>query len=217
MSAARQRALVYNCSVTALKKGQSLLFLQESVIMAKVILIAGLPGSGKTEYGKTLEQQGIWFISDFNKDAINDDFRFPYSQHYGELIRRLQAGETCAIADIDFCRQEAQQEAEACIRAMVKDVEIEWRCFENDPQKCLENARRRNRPTFAAEEEKIRRYSHDYKILPHQKIFPIFDPKMAPTEPRPSWDKSINWDAVNKDQLADHAGKEKLNSTQNEK
>ena len=145
--------------------------------MTKIIIIAGLPGSGKTEYGKSLEQKGIWFVSDFKKDAIDDNPHFPNSRYYIELFNRLHKGITCAIADIDFCREEAQMEAEDCIRALVPNIKIEWQCFENNPEKCLENVRRRNSPTVASEEEKIRRYSQNYRIRPDQTKLPVYDQK----------------------------------------
>ena len=71
--------------------------------MGKVILIAGLPGAGKTTYGKRLANEiGARFFDDFKAKAFSNSPRFQHSRHYKELIQLLRKGKNCIATDIDF-------------------------------------------------------------------------------------------------------------------
>lgn len=96
--------------------------------MTKITLIVGLPGSGKTTLGKQLESQGSYFIDDISISGID------------VLQEAIKVHDHVVVADIFLCREKERQRA---IR-FLKDCEIEWVFFENDPIKCLANVKQRN-------------------------------------------------------------------------
>ncbi|MFA4930400.1 MAG: hypothetical protein WC570_00835 [Patescibacteria group bacterium] len=106
----------------------------------KILFIVGLPGSGKTSIVNELSSQGYSVFDDYKAGAVNDDSAFNMSQHYSSLMKQLEEGKDCAILDIDFCREEARQEAVTNIQnAFNNEIEVDWIFFENEPYICVEN------------------------------------------------------------------------------
>jgi predicted kinase len=73
--------------------------------MGKLIVVIGLPGSGKSHYVDRLLADGSvgWICHDFHADAYNDSKLVTDSRYLQELLEKLRTGHTCAIADIAFC------------------------------------------------------------------------------------------------------------------
>ena len=113
--------------------------------MSEVLLVAGLPGCGKTTLRADLERQGYIVFDDFKACAHDNSSRFWKSRHYNRLLQLLRDGTPCAVADIDFCHADAQTEAESTLREQVPSVSVGWRFFANDPDACEANIRHRNR------------------------------------------------------------------------
>ncbi len=103
----------------------------------------GLPGSGKTFLVKQLEAQGFRKFDDFKSNAHDDSPLFHKAQTFQALIGTLKRGQKCVVADIDFCRQEAREEAEHLL-PKVAHVSIEWVFFEKNVEQCEANIRHRN-------------------------------------------------------------------------
>jgi len=103
--------------------------------MAKVIFIAGLPGSGKSSY----------IIKNYPKDkyAVYDDYKcgatdlnFNSSLHFEKLMENLNNERDCVVADIDFCKAESRDEANRFIKEFSPATAIQWIFFENNPEAC---------------------------------------------------------------------------------
>jgi adenylate kinase family enzyme len=96
---------------------------------SKVILICGLPGSGKTFLGKKLSKSlNIEYIDDINsKDR---------------LVELLNDNKSCIISDPHFVKSNVRILAEEFIAKY--NVNIEWLFFENNPEQCLKNVNKRN-------------------------------------------------------------------------
>ena len=151
--------------------------------MVKVILIAGLPGAGKTTYGKQLASElSAEFFDDFKLNAINDSSLFHCSRHYHRLTHLLKTGKPCVVTDIDFCNGQSREEAETRIRENVPDVDVQWRFFANDPEKCLENVRKRKRTSVLADETMIRKYSNSYRFPNGAMVIPVVGCVEEPTK-----------------------------------
>lgn len=143
--------------------------------MAKLTIIVGLPGAGKSHRVDELRHvtSGIC-IPDFMKDSIEDSARFIHSQYYPQLIDDLRDGKDCVIADVAFCKTGRRAEAEQVVVHDVPGVTIEYEFFENDPAKCGINALHRNRRNVDEELQKIDDLSAEYDIPPGAKLLPVW-------------------------------------------
>ena len=96
--------------------------------MTKVLIIVGLPGSGKTTFGK--KQKDAFFIDDIKdkneiEKAINNKHQF------------------VVISDPYLIFEKNRISAKKHLLGLgIK--EIEWIFFENNKEKCLKNVKKRN-------------------------------------------------------------------------
>ena len=105
----------------------------------QLVLLGGLPGSGKTRFAKHLEQQGWLFYDDFQRRAAQDSPRFRDSRHYAELVTNLRLGRRCILSDIRVIHDEYRGDAEAALRQDVGNVPTELHLFDNNPHQCAQN------------------------------------------------------------------------------
>jgi predicted kinase len=145
--------------------------------MAKLVVVVGMPGSGKSHYIRGLEPQfpGVC-AHDYMANSHGDSPRFTDSRLYDDLVRALREGRDSLIADIEYCDTWRRVEVEEVIRRDVPGVEIEWRFFENDPARCEANAARRGRVGVSEERRKIRALSRKYQIPPGAIVIPVWAP-----------------------------------------
>jgi len=102
--------------------------------MAKVFLVVGLPGSGKTHYAKGLAaSRGAPLYDDVSKH--HPDIKC--------LIPQFLEHQVCVITDPQLCVPGAQEYAKKIFSEA--NIEVEWICFENNPEACLRNADKRER------------------------------------------------------------------------
>lgn len=145
----------------------------KSCMNKNVILIAGLPGCGKTTHLCQMFSDGWLVFDDFKARAFNDCSKFRESRKFRALTNALRDDIKCAVADIDFCRTEARHEAEHELLVEVPGVRHGWIFFENDPSACEENIRSRNRTCFENELGYLLNYSPSYNIPQDAVVFPI--------------------------------------------
>lgn len=139
---------------------------------ARLIIIAGLPGAGKTTYLQQLKKLGEvdWFYDDFQDRSFGKSPDPRHSRYYGSLIKHLKHQKTIAVADIRYCVPSNVHQLLAVIRAKLplQDAAIELRYFQNDPKACLANAQVRASLTtrdFSYETELINDYTRRYVVL----------------------------------------------------
>jgi len=101
-----------------------------------VTFIVGLPGSGKTHLGNSM--QDVLFIDDVSISGL-------------EVIEKNK-DKNLAIADVYLCIEELRAKAVVTICKMIPDCVIDWIFFENDPEQCLKNVERR---TEAGDDRKV--------------------------------------------------------------
>lgn len=126
--------------------------------MRKIILLCGLPGSGKSFFGEEIfsyyrhrEESAIFF----------DDMGIEYSLQ--DLVEAVNVGyENIIIADVNLCRQEDRKHAIKRMSELAPDYMLEWIYFENDPIKCLKNVEYRDDGRKV--KEAIREFSKRYVI-----------------------------------------------------
>ncbi len=149
--------------------------------MAKLIAIAGLPGSGKSRYIARVRGTIAGVIADdYMTHAHGDSPIFTNGRRFVELARALNAGKDCLVSDINFCRPNRRAEFESAIRGVAPGTEFEWRFFENDPDRCIGNVRRRARINVTREEQTIRDLSPHFQIPAAATVLPVWTPASGP-------------------------------------
>jgi predicted kinase len=139
----------------------------------RVVLLAGLPGCGKTTYLCEMFRNGWLVFDDFKSNAFDHSPEFRKSRKFRALTTAVRDGLKCALADIDFCREESRAEAERVLATEAPDVVLCWYFFAKEIQACEENIRRRNRPSLQADIEMLRKYSVLYQIPPEANVLPV--------------------------------------------
>ena len=131
----------------------------------KIVIVGGLPGSGKTPYLKQLSSEGWEVFDDFQANARDNSPEFRNARHYARLILALRAGRRCVVSDIRFVCPGDRQEAERVLRDELPNVAIDWRFFEPDREQCEDNilrasaSGRRSKARLAKLEEFSQKYS----------------------------------------------------------
>jgi hypothetical protein len=139
----------------------------------QVILMAGLPGSGKTTHLCQMLRDGWLIFDDYKAQAFEDCSRFGSSRKFLPLISALRCGLRCAVADIDFCKAESREEAEVLLRAIVPGITLRWLFFKNDPSACEANIRSRDRRQLQTELDNLHKYSTSYHIPQDADTLPV--------------------------------------------
>lgn len=148
--------------------------------MAKLVVVVGMPGSGKSHYIRGQQPLFSGVCShDYMANSYGHSPRFTDSRWYADLVRDLREGKDCIIADIEYCDTWRRAEVEEVIRRDVLGVEIEWRFFENDPANCDANIERRSRSSVEVEKRNIRELSRKYQVPTGVIIIPVWAPTMG--------------------------------------
>ena len=141
---------------------------------AQIILIAGLPGSGKTKYMETLRLQDWSIFDDFKANAYNDSSVFWHSRNYKALLMALHEVQKCVLADIDFCKATSRQEAEGALREQIPDLTLNWLFFENDFDACQANIMRRASRSIEDNLRALHEYHALYQIPIGAEVIPVW-------------------------------------------
>jgi len=128
--------------------------------MSRVVVIVGLPGSGKTRCGQSEEFSGPFsgsiFIDDmgFNErwlqlpaeqQAWNND---AWAKTLALTKKAIELGVDVVLSDVDFCNKERRDWLLQSLHAQ----SIDWVYFQNDPQNCSRNVLQRHRRRRTKEE-----------------------------------------------------------------
>jgi len=126
-----------DCGESTARKNYTFGEERNDYVMTKVILIAGLPGSGKTTHIRQNYPEDKYTVyDDYKCKAINNCSKFDSSRHFTKLIENLNNAKDCVIADIDFCKDESREEAERILQEYAPNAERGWIFFENNPEAC---------------------------------------------------------------------------------
>ena len=113
----------------------------------KLIIVIGMPGSGKTTYLERLLQNKTIteFYDDYQGHTYDGQLDPRLSKYYTPLLTRLKRGKTLAVSDIRYCLHEELNRFVQAILEVAPETLLEFCYFENDPQSCKKNVKKRAR------------------------------------------------------------------------
>jgi predicted kinase len=150
-------------------------------VLKPLLVLAGLPGSGKTTYAHGLLKDGLidGFCDDYQHGLTKNPFRKFYKEDK-RLIEGLKRGETWAVADTRYCAKPERQKLILLLRRAVPELEFEFIYFDNNPEQCQRNATTRKGSLPRHEINLIYYYTENYRIPRNAKILDVYVNKTSP-------------------------------------
>lgn len=135
--------------------------------LGRLFMVIGLPGAGKSSLIDHKLRQTVTglCIHDFHDNAIGDSHEVKKSRHFLALVEALKAGHNSIISDIEFCRPLRREQVVTTLREELPLLEVEYHCFRNQPDLCVENVKARKSSSVEEELRKLKELSKEY-VLP---------------------------------------------------
>ena len=130
----------------------------------QLILLGGLPGSGKSFYVEALVGRGWKKFDDFQSKARNDSTDFRDSRLFQDLVAALKAGERCVVADIRVAHQPYRESALRALRGDIGTINCQFQIFENQPALCSRNVERDLDRRLKDRLREISHWSHQHSV-----------------------------------------------------
>ncbi|HSX05084.1 MAG TPA: AAA family ATPase [Candidatus Saccharimonadales bacterium] len=142
-----------------------------------LLIVVGMPGSGKTTYMQKLLSEGEIdsVYDDYQMGAAKDDKYNPrLSRNFAALRADLSQGRRVAINDISYCAAANLEWLSRVMQEEFPGIKIEQVFFENNPEACRHNVRLRGRPAdrIAVELQKIDLIASQYNP-PQNQALPV--------------------------------------------
>jgi hypothetical protein len=142
--------------------------------MAKVVFILGLAASGKTTLLKKMkEQHSDLFTVDEGFNPLDPGQTETFQRNYEAVRDNLRRGTNCAVVEAGLCIDAVREEVLRRLRRDVVGLEIDWRCFKNEPEKAMKNVMRRGDKDIAGFRTNIYHVSRLYTFPAGAEILPI--------------------------------------------
>lgn len=111
--------------------------MKNSTTIKKIILLVGMPGSGKTTLGNKFLKPTVVFLDDISKLTDNaKEYLTKLKEEDGSISELI-------ISDVFFCQEFIREKALLVIKEVFPCAKIEEIYFENDKEKCIRNVNRR--------------------------------------------------------------------------
>lgn len=149
---------------------------------AKVTIIIGMPGSGKTSFISQNDQfKNAVVIDNYHKDAVDHSERLASGKYFHLLQQAIHGSRDIVISDIIYCRKKKLDDIISELKQLASKLSvsltIECIYFENNPQACIANVQRRNRPGRTKWElDFIGETARKYNIPPNAKVLSVYQP-----------------------------------------
>jgi hypothetical protein len=153
-------------------------------LMTKLIIVIGLPGSGKTHYLDELKTQKkiVGYYDDYQKKSYGN-YRCPVmSRHYGPL---LKGGKSMAISDIIYTNEDDLDSVVISVTRELPEVSVELHYFENNPNKAIINITERAREKYVEKEIAFVKENSPGYIVPKIKKLKIYSKKSSDKDSTP--------------------------------
>lgn len=132
--------------------------------MANIIIIVGLPGSGKSHLGKAVSQNRT---IPFYDDCITE------VEIWEQVEACLRNNNDCVLADPGFCISKYRDQLVEKISDLNKDAILTWIYFDNDPEVCIQNLKNRSDGRIVSETF-ARQFSKWYTIPKNTATLPCY-------------------------------------------
>jgi hypothetical protein len=132
----------------------------------RLLVVVGLPGSGKTVYLDRLKADGTvqTAFDDFHANAADNSCDVTASRWWRPLIESLTEGMDCAVADIAFCSPERRDALIEEVRRPLPGAKVVFHCFRADSDRCVRNLIARDRPSVQEDLQELQRWLPRYVI-----------------------------------------------------
>lgn len=103
--------------------------------MNEVTIIVGLPGSGKSYFGRRLSKElDIPFFDDCGTDENS----------WSAAVARIKSGGNCIVADPKLCSPNAFDSLLSKINELISNYVLHVYYFSNEPEVCIKNLQGRD-------------------------------------------------------------------------
>ncbi len=140
-----------------------------------LMLVAGLPGSGKTTWSRAVAARtGALLIDDFKSRATDLELvNSPKLAHFSQAIGK---GRPCIVVDVDFTRTEARSQLDDWLFSMFPRIGRPlWVFFENNPGQCRVNVLAdKTRTNTKARLTELDERAPNYIIPPLARVVPVW-------------------------------------------
>jgi hypothetical protein len=108
----------------------------------QLILLGGLPGSGKSFYISALVERGWREFDDFQTNAPSNSVDFRDSRQFPALVAALGQGDRCVVGDIRLIHQPYRESAQLALGSAIGPISSQFQVYENQPALCSRNVER---------------------------------------------------------------------------
>ena len=141
----------------------------------ELLIIVGLPGSGKTIFLKSLLKEGriADYCDDYEYGPIKD-VAPALSPEDKRLLAGLERGEKWAIADTRYCDSNERIKVVKEFKKKFPELSIKFMYFENNPDLCVQNATIREGILPRHQINLIYYYTSMYHIPRNAKVMEVY-------------------------------------------
>lgn len=156
--------------------------------MAKLTVVCGLPGSGKSRLlgSMRLENPALAVVAeDYMLKSKDNRTEMNFSRYFDALVHALRGGSDCVIADIEFVKAVKRSELQRVVSGALQGTSVfwHWLAYERDPVQCVVNICRdvdlndRVQLKRAAERiEKVGKLLPEFSIQVGAEVRPVWRP-----------------------------------------
>lgn len=113
---------------------------------ATLIIVTGMPGSGKSTYmAKLKDEYGAVVYDDYQAKIYGNEQDPRLSKHFGPLIAHLKSGKTVIVSDIRLCVPQELGRLLGAILSVAPNTMLRFVSFANNPEQAKKNVMTRQR------------------------------------------------------------------------